>query len=507
MYAAILLPRFALQAVLRSAPGLIDKPVAVLDVLATAESNAQRSRTSGRGLLHVNIAAERQGIHSGMADGMAMARCPRLQLLPRDLDAELSAQHLLIEHASAWSPDYEAACPGLCILDISRVRGLLDKLEECSRTIHDQLGAHLLDARIGCAPNADLAVLAAHAAQPILIWCDSDKDTTGHLHALSLSSLHPSAETAELLRLWGIRTLGDLVRLPRQSLASRLGAEGIRLWDLAAGGRERLLRLFRPTVHYREEAELEHPVESLEPLLFLLKRQLNTLCHRLAESWIVAEAIDFTLRFEDLQRFNSRLRIAEPTRDPDLLLRLLHTHLEEVTAPAPIIHVLLELIPCRPAGSQMQIFERGMRDPNRFAETLTQIEAIVGNANAGRIKRLPSRALDAFEVVAFLDDASAARSGTNDFGFFAESLMGLPLRRIRPVHEVEVIFADDRPLRLQTRSREHQIIRTAGPWLVSGDWWDEAMWQREIWEVETSEGILYQLTRYNTEWTLEGVFG
>lgn len=506
MYAAIQLPRFALQAVLRDSPRLTEIPVAVLDVFATPATEAPR-QTGQQRLLHVNTHAERQGIHSGMADGMAMARCPRLQLLPRDLDEELTAQNHLIECAALWSPDYEASSPGLCIVDVSRVRGVGQQLDECGHIIRQQLNAHHLDARIGFACNADLAVLAAHVAQPVLIWRDADKDATQHLRALPISSLNPSPEIAEPLRLWGIQTLGDLLRLPRQAVASRLGPEAIRLWDIAAGGKDRLLRLFRPTVYYRDEVELEHPVESLEPLLFLLKRLLDALCHRLAESWLVAQAIDFTLRFDDYQKLNSRLRIAEPTRDGELLLRLLHTHLEGFTASAPIIHVIIELIPARPAGNQMHIFERGMRDPNRFAETLTQIEAIVGHANAGRIKLLPSRALDAFEVIAFLDEARASSSRVITHDASEDFKPGLPLRRIRPVHHVDVIFANQRPSKLQIRSKEHLVIRATGPWLVSGDWWDTSTWKREIWEVETSEGILYQLTCHNREWTLEGVFG
>jgi protein ImuB len=288
---------------------------------------------------------------------------------------------------------------------------------------------------------------------------------------------------------------------------------------MASGGRERLLRLFRPTLRYREEMELEHGVESLEPLLFLMRRMLDALCLRLAESWLVASAMKLELGFDDKQRREATLRIAEPTRDVDLLLRLLHTHMEGVTAPAPIIGVVLELTPTRPAGSQMHIFERGMRDPNRFAETLAQIEAIVGSGNVGRANLLPSRALDAFEVAAYLNEenndrpkpalqrrvASSAKVGVQALA--CQDHAGLPLRRIRPIRPIEVTLQDGRPAELHTNTKSHVITRCSGPWLVSGDWWSDARWQREVWEVETSGGVLYQLTRHNGQWQLEGVFG
>lgn len=508
MHAAIHLPCFALQAVLRAQPQAKRAAVAVLEV---SDSPLEQSKADQQRLLHVNAEAERHGIHAGMASGMAMARCAGLVLLHRRADAEQGAQNDVLECAAQWTPHYETTAPGLCVLDVSRVHHLADRLEECGRSIHAHLGAQHLHARIGFAARADLAVLAAHAAKPVLVWREGETDGATYLRALPLSALSPAADTAELLRLWGIHSLGDLVRLPRQDVALRLGHEGTRLWDMAAGGSERLLRLFRPASRYREEMELEHPVESQEPLLFLLRRMLEMLCHRLAESWLVAAAMKLVLGFDDKQVREASLRIAEPTRDADLLLRLLHTHMEGVTAPAPIISVALELAPTRPAGSQMHIFERGMRDPNRFAETLAQIEAIVGSGNAGRVKLLPSRALDAFEMGAFLEEVTNRRDQPRTLlplcGTNLSQAGGLPLRRIRPARLVDVTLADDRPAVLHTNTRSHFITTCSGPWLVSGDWWGDSRWRREVWEVETSEGTLYQLTRHNGQWQLEGVFG
>jgi protein ImuB len=517
MHAAIHLPRFALQAVLRTKPQGKRAAVAVLEV---TESPLEQAMADQQRLLHVNEEAERHGIHAGMATGMAMARCPQLVLLHRDAGAEQSAQTVVLECAGQWTPDYETTAPGLCVLDVSRIHQLAHRLEECGRSIQEHLTGERLQARIGFASNPDLATLAAHAAKTVLVWRASEGDAATHLRALPLSALSPAADTAVLLRLWGIHTLGDLQRLPRQDVALRLGREGTRLWDMAAGGRERLMRLFRPQLRYREEVELEHPVESLETLLFLLRRMLDTLCHRLAESWLVAAAMKLWLGFDDKQQREANLRIAEPTRDVDLLLRLLHTHMEGITAPAPIISVALELTPTRPAGSQMDIFERGMRDPNRFAETLTQIEAIVGQGNAGRVKLLPSRALDAFEVITYLREKSSSldrlkpalqrRTPPAKVGVQAlacQNPCGLPLRRMRPVRPVDVLLVDGRPSEVYLGAKSHLIAASSGPWLVSGDWWGGARWEREVWEVETSEGVLYQLTRHNGQWQLEGVFG
>ncbi|MFZ0061210.1 MAG: hypothetical protein WAL47_04165, partial [Pyrinomonadaceae bacterium] len=53
-------------------------------------------------------------------------------------------------------------------------------------------------------------------------------------------------EILETLKLWGVRTFHDFVRLPTTGVAERLGQEGVTLQRLAAGKTERHLQLKQP---------------------------------------------------------------------------------------------------------------------------------------------------------------------------------------------------------------------------------------------------------------------
>src|SRR6476619_4644552 len=97
MHAAIHLPCFALQAVLRARPQEKRAAVAVLEV---TESPLEQAKADQQRLLHVNAEAERHGVHAGMACGMAMARCARLVLLHRNATAEERAQTEVLECAA-----------------------------------------------------------------------------------------------------------------------------------------------------------------------------------------------------------------------------------------------------------------------------------------------------------------------------------------------------------------------------------------------------------------------
>ncbi len=494
LHAALWIGRFQLQAVLR-AHAAIARGTAIGLLDAAPAENARGAKVR---LLHVNDAARRHGVHEGLTASQAQARSARILFLHRDLNEENRAQQDLLDCAALWTPDCEATAPGLCVLDLSRVRDIAGRREHCGRQMHEHLAQRRLHARVGFAGNADLAVLAAHAADPVLVLREHTDDTDRLLARLPVGALRPSPEVAETLRLWGIRTLGQFSQLPRQGLATRLGAEGLLLHDLARGGRDRLLRLVRPSARHLEEIELEHEIETLEPLLFLLRRALDRLCGQLAGAWLVAAAMRLTLRFTDQTEHRRELGVAEPTRDTDLLLRILHTHLDSLTAPAPVIALTLQLLPARPAALQEQLFERGLRDPKRFAETLAQLEALLGPGRAGRARLLPSRKPESFVVGNFLDPASR--------NLLLHTQDHLPLRLLRPAPAAGVFFSGGKPVAVQSGGAVIHVTGADGPWLLSGDWWDTDAWKREVWEVIGADGA-HRLVRHDNAWHLDAVIG
>jgi protein ImuB len=498
MHAAIWLPHFHLQAAMRHHGILPQQPAALLD----GDPQATRDQAV---LREVNHPAQRQDIQPGMTAPQAQARCPRIMFLHPEPEEEARLQTELEDCAAACTPFYEATLPGLCLLDLTRLKNLRGNESRYADDLYACSVRQGQDTRIGLAPQPDLAMLAAQAAQPVLVL-KNEKQAQNFLHGLPITALRPSAEMLEVLRLWGIHSVGQFVRLRRPDVAARLGTEGALLWDIASGGRKRLLQLVRPPLRFQGEMELEHGLECLEPLLVLLRRLLESLCERLREAWLVAAALRLVLRFEDQSDYHRELRVAEPCRDVDLLTRLLQTHLEGLKAKAPIIYLSLQLQPIRPPASQGELFARGLRDPNRFAETLSQLEALLGADRVGRIRLLPSRRKDAFALDSYLDSPAPPLPQAQEAN--AWSPHGLPLRHFRPAPEIQVRMQNDRPVQFHWRKETFIVREAKGPWLLSGEWWDTEAWQREIWTVAVEDGGLYQLAFENGErWVADGVLG
>ena len=494
MFAALWLPRFQLQAALRDLPGMPSDRLAVLD------EEAGKGKDQGR-VLYANEAAEFNGVEPGMTATQAQARCPRLAFLRRSASGETAAHQCLLDSALQWTPEYESTAPGLCVMNLAHLRDMGGREETCGHRLHEQLMEQKLDARTGFATNVELAILAAQVANPVTVL-RTDQEAAAFLHHLPVTTLRPSLEVLEVLHLWGIKTLGSLVKLPRSDVTRRLGKEGLLLWDMAAGGRERLLKLVRPPVDYIDEQDLEYALESLDPLLFLLRRMLRRLCAQLASAWMVAASMLLTLRFDDEGSHTRELNVAEPTRDEELLARVLHAHLENFGTTAPITYVSLQIKPARPAGNQSHLFERALRDPNKFAETLAKLEALLGNGKVGRARLLPSRRTDAFEVAAFTEAPTPPPLNHE------ARPHGLPLRRLRPAPIVQVRMVRGRPAGFERERQHHEVSSAEGPWLLSGDWWDvNQNWSKEVWTVQTRDGRLYQLAHQNGRWILEGLLG
>ena len=450
MFGVILLPDFALQAALRHQRASIrDAPVAVLSGEATKLL-----------ILQCNTVALSAGVRAGMTSSQGLGRCGQLRLLPRSPSQEAGAAEALLETAFSCSPWVEATTDGVCTFEWRNARPVGETIVLPVITHLARLDLH---ARIGLAANPDLALLAAHAAER---WLRVD-DADAFLAHLPVSVLDPTPAVHAILQRWGIETLGALSALPAAEVARRLGVEGHDLWLRADGRRERLLRLARASETYEESMEFEYEVQTLEPLLFVLRRFLEQLVLRLESNYRVPAALTLTLRFDDGAEHRRHFSIPAPTRNVETLFRVLHTHLENFTASAPIKSLHLAATPTVSSKEQFGLFETALRDPNRFCETLARLHALLGNERAGVASREDTHRPDAFHVqdpdFLHLPDVPAiAASASRDSPTF-----GPPLRRLRPPQALQVEVSRRMPARIAGGLIRGQVRAARGPYQLS----------------------------------------
>src|SRR4030095_3833029 len=305
-------------------------------------------------------------------------------------------------------------------------------------------------------------------------------------------------EIFAILHKWGIHTLGQLAALDKEQLAARLGPEAVRMWERANGRSNRLLKLIRPPESFEESFEFEREIETAEPLLFMLRRFLEQLAMRLAAIYLVAKELTLQITFANKQSYQRVFNIPQPTNDVDLLFRMLQTHLENFRSAHPIIAVALSAEPIKPAGEQFGLFETTLRNPHQLSETLARLTALLGGDRIGTPVLEETHRPDAFRMQPFsgasvespVPSGVNGESGSDPYALRTAHATAVALRRFRPAMSASVLQHEDIPAHVRSAALSGKIIEQRGPYLLSGNWWDEKSWRRAEWDVQLQSGEL-----------------
>src|SRR6266516_4487629 len=291
----------------------------------------------------------------------------------------------------------------------------------------------------------------------------------------------------EILHKWGIHTLGQLAALDKEQLGARLGPEAVRMWERANGQSDQPLRLVRPPESFEESFEFENEIETAEPLLFMLRRFLEQLAVRLSGIYFVAKELTLRITFTNKQQYERCFKIPQPTNDVDLLFRMLQTHLENFKSEYPIVAVALSAQPIKPAKEQFGLFETTLRNPSQLSETLARLSALLGAERVGTPFLQETHRPDAFRLEPFTWAVeSAVPSGESSHAL--RTAHATAVRRFRPAVSASVFLDEDRAAHVRSADIRGNVIEQRGPYLISGNWWDEKSWARAEWDLHTENG-------------------
>ncbi len=441
----------------------------------------------GMQVIELNGAAELAGIQSGMSTSQAIARASELDLYKRSPSNEEHLQKALLQLVYRYSPFIENSAPGICTLDLRGKR--TSNHQPWLRELLAQLRSIGLQAQAGVGCNPEIALQAAKIADPILEVSENSQ----LLQSMTLESLAPSPFLLDILKNWGIRTLGALTRLPREEIGQRLGLEALSLWDRAAGRSTNMLQLVQPPETFEESIDFEQRLETLEPLLFILRRFLETLSLRIESIYRLIAELRLTLILEDGEKIIRSLQIPAPTRNVDTLFGIAAQYLETLQTTAPVTGFHLEVLPSRPAGHQFDLFQDGLKDPNRFFQTLARLAALVGNEKVGIPQRSDTHRPDSLQML--MPELGWSRKNIkNNEG----PKTGPGLRRYRPGIAARVELNDGKPVLMQSSLISGRILEVRGPWELSGNWWDRTRWETKEWDIALENGGLYRIAQKKT---------
>lgn len=487
--ACVRVPWFAAAAIVRCEPTLAERPLVVVQGTPPATR-----------VVEANAAARERSVAAGMTEAHARALCPELVRRPF-VEARLaSAQHALLTGALGVSPRVEDARPGLAYVEIHG----LGRLVGDDRAVGERLVRLAcdvgLEARVGIADGRTAARVASYGDVRVTI-VPAGADAAS-LAPAPLDRLDLPEAVVTTLRRWGIADLGALAALPRDALATRLGPDGLRAHDLASGVDSAPFHPWTPPPFWEEAQGLDWEVHDLLALGAVLEVVLARLAARLSAVHLAADVIDVRLGLVSGAHHERTVALAHPTRDVDLMLALLRLDLERRPPPAAVIDVALSVRPVVARPGQGGLWQPPAMAERDLAALLARLVRLVGPDNVGSPAVDDSHRPDAIT----LDPFSPPDSVVNDADATTER--PLALRRLRPPPVVTVAIADERPARVTRGATAARVVTCAGPWRISGEWWDTRGWARDEWDLLLDDGTLCRLAHdhMTNHWLLDGVY-
>jgi protein ImuB len=398
--------------------------------------------------------------------------------------------------AFEFSPIVEQTAPDTVTFDVSGLDRLFGLPQDVAAAIARRAKETGVEASLALAANPDAAICAARGFRGIHVLPQGDE--AKYLGSLPLAVLSPSAELQETLERWGIRRFQDLAALPALGIAERLGPEGLRLRQLARGEVERKLVPLEEPLRFRDELELDYPIELLEPLLFVLSRLLHGLLTRLATRALATNELRLGLGLENRASHNRTLRLPVPALDSRAFLKLLQLDLAAHPPPAPVIKVTLEANPVKPQAAQHGLFIPQAPEPVKLELTVARIQAIVGEGRVGSAELVDTHRPGAFRMVSFGRRPAVETE--------RQTHVCLALRLFRPPLAARVLIEAGSPGFVAAKGVRGKVVQSAGPWRTSGDWWTSDPWSRDEWDIALSDGALYLIFCEPRGWFVEGSY-
>jgi protein ImuB len=437
-------------------------------------------------------AARRRGVQPGMALAAACALDAGLKIFIRDVAAEQAALERVAAWAIQYTPATSIASPAGVLLEIAGSLHLFGGLNRLCGSIERDVAELGYAACVACAPTPLAAQWFARAGLALKI---RHHDALRHaLERLPAAVLGQPPRVATLLEDIGVRTVGDVLSLPRDGVARRFGQPLIDSLDRALGRLPDVRPPFIPPSRFTAALPLPAPVHEAEALIFAARRLISELCGLLGAGGNGAQELHWMLTHEDREDTSFVMKLAAATRDPEHLASVLRERLGRMQLAGPVTTIALASGPLVPLPARSLSFLPATGDHSETVSRL--IERLRGRLGDGAVKGLGLAA----------DHRPEQAWRTSEPGH-EDNVAGSARRLPRPLWLLAA------PQRLDTSADvpcyEGSLTLLAGPERIESGWWDGADVTRDYFVARTAAQSLLWIYRERRDigaWYLHGFF-
>ncbi len=234
------------------------------------------------------------------------------------------------------------------------------------------------------------------------------------LAPLSLSILTLDDEARVYLEALGVRTVGELQALPVFELERRLSHGSRAALRFIHGEDSAALDWWSVPEVPEARIELEHGVEHLEPLLFVLKGLIDPLCARLEARGELLARAELWVRYEKLPGLVRREQTWEavwplPLRESKAVLNVLKLRLEAKGLEAPVREVALRFVQRTKAEPRaLHLWSKETQSLSALPTLIAELVAELGEERVGSLKVEDRHAASARSALGTVGETSLA---------------------------------------------------------------------------------------------------
>ena len=448
----------------------------------------------GRHVVDCNAAAFAQGVRPRMARAAAAALAPGLLFHERDATAERAA----LEGVAAWAGRYTpnvalvagaAGCEGL-LLEVSGSLKLFGSPAAIATGLAHGAAELGYTACPASAPTAHGAWLLARGGSPSP--CTTLGALARRLQPLPIEILDCDANTLAALEAVGVRTLGEVLALPRAGLAQRFGRALRDELDRALGALADPREFFAPPGRFHASLELPVEVREADALVFAVRRLIVQLGGYLAarDGGVLRLRIEL---FHKSARTDVEIGLVRPSRDTEHLAMLSREKLSTLALKAPVRRIALaaeDILAI--AHENLDLLDETLKQPGDWRGLIERLRSRLGNhAVSGIAADAAHRPEAAWRVTEPGERGAALEFGTRPLWLLPQP---------RRLEEIGSAPHCDGPLAL-----------LAGPERIESGWWDGHDAARDYFVARAKTESLLWIYRERGlaqgHWYLHGIFG
>ncbi|MFN3575261.1 MAG: DUF6504 family protein [Phenylobacterium sp.] len=465
-----------------------------------------------RRLCAVDEAAAALGLFPGQKAADAAALVPDLATAEAEPEADARALAALVDWCVRFSPAVAADPPDGLFLDVSGLSHLWGGERALLADFRRRLAANGLTVRCAIADTAGAAWALARHGDGAAICPEGEQGQA--LSRLPPGALRLEADAAAQLERLGLRTIGQVARLPRGELGRRFGAETLRRLDQALGKAPEALSFRRPPSPFAERLAFAEPISALEDLSRVCADITAALCARLAAAGRGARRFELAYHRLDGKPLTAEVGLAVVARETLRIVRLFSPKLEHLDPGFGIESATLCAYEVEPlvehqAGLETHIGEAA-------GDLAPLVDRLTNRLGPERVwtsrpveSHVPERAVTRAGPLAPLPAESWDRARPRPVRLF---------RRPEPIEAVALI-PDDPPVQFRWRGRLHRVRLAEGPERIGAEWWKAAIEDvsaahiRDYYRVEDEAGGRFWIFRAGlyeagtpAKWWLHGLF-